>query len=80
MKKKSYYSKLETAMQLNVCVRTLDSLMSKGAISYVKVGKRVIFTQQDIDEFITRNRKIAFAEVEDLDSYIHAEQQKLVNK
>jgi excisionase family DNA binding protein len=55
--KNNYYSKLELGMTLNVCVRTIDNWIAKGMISYSKLGKRVIFSQRDLDEFIERNRK-----------------------
>lgn len=59
--KKRFYSKLELAMELNVCIRTIDNWMCAGLISYSKMGKRVVFSEVDLDEFITRNRKSAFA-------------------
>lgn len=59
--KNNYYSKLELGMALNVCVRTIDNWIANGMISYSKLGKRVIFSQRDVDEFIERNRKEAFA-------------------
>ena len=57
----SYYSKLQLGMKLNVCVRTIDNWIASGKISYSKLGKRVIFSQRDVDEFVQRNRKEAFA-------------------
>jgi len=65
----SYYSKLQLGMKLNVCVRTIDNWIASGKISYSKLGKRVIFSQRDVDEFVQRNRKEAFA--------FHDEQQLL---
>lgn len=55
-----FYSKLQLAMQLNVCVRTLDNWIARGMISYSKIGKRVIFSQQDLNSFILRNHREAF--------------------
>ncbi len=77
-KQRNFYSKLELAMELGICVRTLDTLMANGKISYSKIGGRVIFSQQDLEEFIVRNRKSAFSDCVDLESYIKREQQKLV--
>jgi excisionase family DNA binding protein len=57
----TFYSKLQLGMTLNVCVRTIDNWIAKGLISYSKIGKRVIFSQKDLDDFIERNRKEAFA-------------------
>jgi excisionase family DNA binding protein len=59
--KNNYYSKLELGMALNVCLRTIDNWISKGMISYSKLGKRVIFSQRDVDEFLEHNRITAFA-------------------
>jgi len=56
-----FYSKLQLAMKLNVCVRTIDNWIANGRISFSKLGKRVIFSQRDLDEFIERNRREAFA-------------------
>ena len=56
----SFYSKLQLGMKLNVCVRTIDNWIAAGKISYSKLGKRVIFSQRDLDEFIERNRKDAY--------------------
>ena len=52
----NYYSKLQLGMALNVCVRTIDNWIAKGYISYSKLGKRVIFSQRDVDEFMEHNR------------------------
>jgi hypothetical protein len=62
-KKRIFYSKLQLAMELNVCTRTVDNWMAKGLISYSKLGKRVIFTQADLDAFVQRNHKEAFADM-----------------
>lgn len=59
-KKNSFYSKLELAMELGICTRTLEKLMRDGQISYLKVNSRVIFWQKDIDAFIERTRREAF--------------------
>lgn len=59
-KKNGFYSKLELAMELRVCVRTLEKLMSEGKISYLKVKNRVIFSQSDLDTFCERSRREAF--------------------
>lgn len=66
-KNKVFYSKLQLAMELNVCTRTVDNWIAKGLISYSKLGKRVIFTQSDLDAFVQRNHKEAYAEMELVD-------------
>lgn len=77
--KRNFYSKLDLAMELGICVRSLDTLMANGKISYSKIGGRVIFSQQDLDEFIARSRKPAFNQGCDLEEYIKAEQNKVNN-
>jgi excisionase family DNA binding protein len=64
-KDKKFYSKLELAMLLGICVRTLDNLMANGQISYLKVSSRVIFSQEDLDEFVNRIRHEAYGINED---------------
>ena len=64
-KEKKFYSKLELAMELGICVRTLDKLMSDGEISFLKVKNRVIFSQGDLDAFVERSRREAFGINED---------------
>jgi hypothetical protein len=59
-KKNGFYNKLELAMELGICVRTLDKLMSEGQISYLKVKNRVIFSQEDLNAFVDRSRRCAF--------------------
>jgi len=59
-KKTAFYNKLELAMELGICVRTLDKLMNEGLISYLKVKNRVIFSQDDLDAFCARTRRVAF--------------------
>lgn len=59
-KKNGFYSKLELAMELGICTRTLDKLMSEGQISYLKVKNRVIFSLEDVESFCNRSRRPAF--------------------
>ncbi len=56
--KKEFYNKLELAMKMGICVRTLDKLMSDGQISFLRVGKkRIIFSQEDLDAYVERCRR-----------------------
>lgn len=59
-KKNSFYNKLELAMELGICVRTLDKLMSDGQISFLKIRNRVIFSQEDLDAYVERCRREAY--------------------
>ena len=58
--KKEFYNKLELAMKMGICVRTLDKLMSDGQISFLKVRNRVIFSQEDLDAYVDRSRREAY--------------------
>jgi excisionase family DNA binding protein len=49
-----FYSKPEAAKYLKISAITLDRHRRRGAISYRKIGARVIFTQNDLDEFLDR--------------------------
>ncbi len=70
-KKNAFYSKLELAMELGICTRTLEKLMREGQISYLKVKNRVIFSKEDLDAFIERTRRPAFGlDVESLKKYM----------
>ena len=60
IKKNAFYSKLELAMELGLCTRTLEKLMREGQISFSRIKKRVVFSQKDVDEFIERTRREAF--------------------
>lgn len=64
-KKTAFYNKLELAMELGICVRTLDKLMNEGQISYMKVKNRVIFSKEDLDAFVERSRRVAFGTSEE---------------
>ncbi len=75
-KKNNFYSKIDLAMELGICVRSLDTLIANGKISYSKIGGRVIFSQQDLEEFISRNRIKAFGVDDAIDEYIKEEQRK----
>jgi hypothetical protein len=71
-KKNGFYSKLELAMELGICIRTLDKLMNEGQISYLKVKNRVIFSQEDLDAFCARSRRAAFGvDEESLKQYLN---------
>ena len=70
-KEKEFYNKLELAMKLGICIRTLDKLMSDGQISFLKIRNRVVFYPKDLDSFIERSRREAFGINEDsLKKYI----------
>ncbi|MFO0450571.1 MAG: helix-turn-helix domain-containing protein [Pseudomonadota bacterium] len=56
---KSFFSKAELSEQLGVSIRTIDNWIASGLISFSKIGRRIIFSKKDLDEFIERNRRDA---------------------
>ena len=56
---KNYYSKLELSDELGISIRTIDNWIASGIISYTKIGRRVIFSKEDIEEFVKRNKREA---------------------
>lgn len=59
---KQYYSKVELSEELGVSIRTIDNWIASGLISYSKIGRRVIFSRADIEEFVLRNKHEAVQE------------------
>ena len=55
-----YYSKSEIAKKLGVSNRTVDNWMASGKISFTKVGRRIIFSDHDLEQLIANNRREAF--------------------
>jgi excisionase family DNA binding protein len=53
---KQYYSKVELSSELGVSIRTIDNWIASGLISYSKIGRRVIFSRTDIEDFVLRNK------------------------
>ncbi|MBM3446101.1 MAG: helix-turn-helix domain-containing protein [Bacteroidetes bacterium] len=57
---KNYYSKQELSKELGISIRTIDNWLASGLISYTKIGRRVIFSKDDVDEFLARNKRDAY--------------------
>ena len=51
-----YYTRKEACELLHISLSTLDTYIKKGVISCSRVGKRVLFTQDDIDKALGKNR------------------------
>ncbi|GHV26210.1 hypothetical protein AGMMS4952_05770 [Spirochaetia bacterium] len=49
------YTKQETAKLLGIAPVTLDRLRRRKSISCRKIGSRVLFTQEDIDQFLDQS-------------------------
>ena len=51
-----YFTRYETCEILHISLSTLDTYVKKGAITCSHVGKRVLFSQDDIDKALAKNR------------------------
>lgn len=57
------FDRKEAARRLNISVVTLDRELARGNIAHFKSGRRVLFMQGHLDEYIKRNeRKVKEAE------------------
>jgi excisionase family DNA binding protein len=54
------FSKKEIAEKIGVSQRTIDNWMSVGMLSYSKVGRKVFFSEKDLEELLKTNHKDAF--------------------
>lgn len=50
------YTRKETCGILHISLSTLDTYVKRGAITCSRVGKRVLFSQDDIDKALAKNR------------------------
>lgn len=46
------FTKAEAAKMLNITPATLDKLRREGVINFAKTGRKVLFTIQDIKEYL----------------------------
>ena len=51
-----FYTRNETRQIIHISLSTLDTYVKKGAITCSHVGKRVLFSQDDIDKALAKNR------------------------
>ena len=49
------YNEREAAERLGLCVRTLQSHRQAGCIAFVRIGKRVFYRHDALDEFSKRH-------------------------
>jgi excisionase family DNA binding protein len=56
----NYFSKNEVAKKLRVSNRTVDNWMADGKISFTKVGRKVIFSDDDLESLIRNFHRDAF--------------------
>jgi excisionase family DNA binding protein len=53
------FDRQEAARRLCVAVVTIDREVSKGKLPHFKVGRRTLFTQAHLDEYIRRETRAA---------------------
>ena len=51
------YSRKEAAKKLGVSVVTIDRLLANRNIAHFRVGKRVLFTDKHIEDYISDNER-----------------------
>jgi excisionase family DNA binding protein len=56
----NYFSKQVAAKKLGVSNRTVDNWMADGKISFTKVGRKVIFSDHDLESLIKNFHQNAF--------------------
>lgn len=56
-------TKEETSKYLRVSRQTLEKLMRKKQISFIKLDRKVLFKKLDIDEFIESKRILAKSDI-----------------
>ena len=54
------YTSDELGKLLSVTPRYLQNCRNKGFLSYSKIGRRIIYTQEHVDEFIKNNEHTAY--------------------
>ncbi len=59
---KAVFNKTETAYDLNCTEKTIDGLVTQQAIPYRMLGKRIIFLQREIDEWLQNLPGVTVAE------------------
>jgi excisionase family DNA binding protein len=59
------FSKKEIAEKIGVSQRTVDNWMSEGRLSYSKVGRKVLFSETDLEYLLKNNHRHAFYHVKE---------------
>ena len=49
----------EAAQRLHTCAKTLRRARQQGQLHFVKIGKTICYTEQDLADFIDRQRQCA---------------------
>jgi excisionase family DNA binding protein len=53
------FDRKEAARRLGLSVVTIDRELARGKMTHVRVGRRILFTQAHLDEYIKRNERKA---------------------
>lgn len=53
------FDRHEAAKRLGVSVVTVDRLLASNKISHFRVGRRVLFTESHLEEYIRQNTRVA---------------------
>jgi excisionase family DNA binding protein len=53
------FDRKEAARRLSLSVVTIDRELARGKITHVRVGRRILFTQAHLEEYIERNERKA---------------------
>jgi excisionase family DNA binding protein len=56
---KMAYSKRDAASTLSISVRKLDYMIERGEIKVRRIGKRVVITHQELQQFLRRDHVTA---------------------
>lgn len=59
IQEKVTFSRREAARHLGLSVVTIDREVARGNIAHFRGGRRVLFTQAHLDEYIQRNERKA---------------------
>lgn len=57
--KKITFDRKEAAQRLGISVITIDRELARKKISHFRVGRRVLFTEEHLDQYIQKNTKIS---------------------
>jgi excisionase family DNA binding protein len=54
MELKLLYSKRESAQILSISLRTLDALIKRKELAFLRIGKRVLISGQSLQQFVEK--------------------------
>lgn len=54
------YSNAEAAKYLKACTKTLQNYRDNGQIRFMQIGRKIYYTQSQLDEFLALNKRELF--------------------